>query len=104
MSEPIMTREYARLSIRAGFIAARIERTLGDHSVTKLFREMGWGLTPDLLETVKQAAIRHGMPQTELDAAEAEVAEFSDEFMDYLMSIQNRVDQVLEERKKEQKQ
>jgi hypothetical protein len=76
-SDRPMTPEYARLSLRAGYLAAAIENSIGWDPIG-LIRERGWDLTETFLGQVKAEAVARGMPAAELEQAERQAAAFSD--------------------------
>ena len=69
-----MTDDYAKLSIRAGFIAGAIDRALGGDKASRLIRLCSWVLTADFLEAIKAEAIRRGVPAQLLERAEQSAA------------------------------
>lgn len=93
MIEPV-TEDYVKLSLRAGVIGGVISRVLKDDAAIHMFRACRWDLTNEMIEAAKRGALAKGMPQKELDDAEAMVAELvgHSEFLRFATGLQNKVD------------
>ena len=90
-----MTEEYARLSIRAGFLVGVIESELGNTGEVQAgVRKMAWKLTPELLETMKEIAIKQGARPEVLEQAEREAAVLVEDrkLVEHIMEFQAVVD------------
>lgn len=90
-----MTREYAKLSIRAGCLAATIQAATGQPAIN-FFRARASAFTPELLEEVKRAVVEQGVPQDLLDQAELEATNLMENtgLIDEYLSLQDRIDRA----------
>ncbi len=62
-----VTPEYAKLSLLAGFFAARADEYLGGDYFIGMVRSQAWNLTEDLLVEWKKEAMAKGVPEEDLD-------------------------------------
>jgi hypothetical protein len=91
-----MTEEYAKISLRAGYLAAAIEAVTGE-PVIHWVRTRAWQFTPEFLEDFKVFALKAGVPQAALDQAEREAADYitnHPEMLRELIAAQDRVDRA----------
>jgi hypothetical protein len=86
-----MERDYARLSLLAGYFAAMADHCLGKVYYGPLVRQHQWELTPEHLATWKNDAVRQGVPIEYFDLT-GEQMELLEQFVDLGLEIQGIVD------------
>jgi hypothetical protein len=58
--------EWVRTSLRAGYLAARIDDYLGGSEFLRAVRSHGFDITPEFVEEMVRTARSRGVPATEL--------------------------------------
>lgn len=99
-----MTEQYAKLSLRAGFLAAAIESELHSKGeVIAHIRRIAWKLTPEIIDAMKETAIREGASPEVLELAEQEAAQLMQDrrAVERMMEFQAVVDERFDDRRPE---
>ena len=84
-----MTREYALLSLRAGFLAAAIN-SFGGGSTIESIRGVAWQLTSQLIADLQRKALDCGVPQEILDQIDHTSEAVVETMYPSLMTIQDQ--------------
>lgn len=87
----VMDEDYARLSLQAGYLNARIDSILGGNRFSLLGREWAWRLTPELLEQWKQQAIQLGATVEQLSFTPVE-QEAMEQTLTFCLQLQQQAD------------
>ena len=86
-----MDRNYARLSLMAGYFASAADKHLGTDRFISQVRRHQWELTPERLAAWKAEAVREGVPADALEVPADKIKVFED-LVDLGIAMQANVD------------